>query len=199
MYIRVIGILIFLTQIVGCTTLKMTVSENQSFSSLETNKSRVVFMRSSMHGTVIDAGIYEIVENSPKFIGILKNDTKMYIDTTPGEHVFMSSGSNVRFMVSDLEPRKTYYAIVAPRGWPGINFNLYPVRKDGNGEFNLNTDEFKGLLNDTVLVEIGPKAIEWSKDKTSQVNSQYEVEWPLWKSKPDSFKSPFIMHGSDGT
>ena len=127
----------------GCATQVMKSSENQSLPALSQNKSRVVFMRSAVHGTVVRAGIYEVQNEKPVHLGVLANDNKFFNDIIPGEHTFMSLGSGtVRFVTGKFKAGKTYYIAVAPRGWPAINFSLYPFRNDGSGKFNINSSEY---------------------------------------------------------
>jgi len=199
MRLNILVILIALTLLAGCAGLKMKPVENQNLPSLSPDKSRVVFMRSSLHGIAVDASLYEIVDEKPNFIGVLANNNKMYIDASPGNHVFMSLGISPRFVIGDLQPGKTYYVVATPRGWPAINFSLYPFRTDGSGDFNMGTEEFNNIFNETVLVEMSPEALEWAEGRNEFANKQFGREWPAWKAKSDDFKANFTILPTDGT
>ena len=134
----------------GCTTLKMEVAKEQNLPILAADKSRVVFMRSAGHGTVQDAGLYSVQDGNITFKGVIKNSTKMFLDVEPGKHTFMSNGFAARFIEANLSPGKTYYVIVAPRGWPGIFFALLPVSNDS--EINLNSKSFKKMKSDLIII-----------------------------------------------
>ena len=110
----------------------------------------------------------------------------------------MSLGVNVRFLNANLLPGKTYYVVVAPRGWPAINFSLYPVRTSGSGEFNMDTDEYRSILKNTVLVEMSPEALEWAKGKVELLDARFAAEWPVWNAKDPNFKADYTLLPSDG-
>jgi len=190
--------LIGLTQLTGCAGQMMLSAKNQTLPSLSPEKSRVVFMRSAFHGTIVSAGLYEVISEQPKFIGVLANNNKFFIDMVPGKHDFMSVGASVRFLQGSFEAGKTYYVVATPRGWPGINFSLNPVRSSGDGKFNFNTPEYNTIVADTVLVIASPEATKWGSEMQDSVNNGFKVEWPIWKDKPDTFKAPFTIQSSDG-
>ena len=198
MTLRTLALLLLALQLAGCAGAKMKQSMNQEMPVLAADKSRIVFMRSSLHGIGVPAVMYEIVDEKPVFIGILGNKSKLYLDKSPGDYFFMSHGINVRFLEADMVAGKTYHVIVAPRGWPGINFSLYPVRAVGQGEFNIDTEQFRGISNETVLVEITPEAKSWAAERTDYVNARFEVEWPIWNSRPENFKASYTLLAQDG-
>ena len=182
-----------LTQLTGCASQVMMSAKNQSLPVLNADKSRIVFMRSSAHGTVILEGLYEVVNDKPKFIAVLANNNKFYVDLVPGKHDFMSIGASARFLQGNFEAGKTYYVATTPRGWPGINFALYPFGSSNHNKFKINSAEFNSLLTDTVLVESSPDAIKWGDSAKSKVDAVFSVEWPIWKNKSDNFKAPFTI------
>jgi hypothetical protein len=199
MRLKIVVTLLSFVLLGGCASLKMKPAVNQSLPTLNPEQSRVVFMRSSLYGKGVEAGMYEVIDEKPVFIGILLTENKIYVDTAPGEHMFMSMGSTVRFMEADLQAGKTYYAMATPRGWPGINFSLHPVRNGGTGAFTQTKDEFQGWLKDTILVEMSPEAKEWAKDRTEWTTGRFNKEWPVWKTKPEDFKAKFTMMPGDGS
>jgi uncharacterized protein YceK len=183
----------------GCASQVMKSAENQSLPGLSKDKSRIVFMRSAMHGTVVRAGIYEIKNDKPQFLGVLANTNKFYNDITPGKHNFMSLGSGgVRFLTGNFKAGKTYYIAATPRGWPAINFSLYPFRGDGKGKFNLNSSDFTSMKQDTVLVLPSPESAEWGSGEQARADAVFNVEWTVWKNRPADFKAQFTIISGDG-
>ena len=183
-----------LTQLTGCASQMMVTAKNQSLPVLNADKSRIVFMRSSSHGTVVSEGLYEVINDKPKFIAVLANNNKYFFDMKPGNHDFMSVGSSgARFLQGNFKAGKTYYVATTPRGWPGINFALHPFGKSNNSKFNINSGEFKDMLTDTVLVESSPEATKWGASFQNRVDKIFAVEWPLWKNKSDNFKAPYTI------
>lgn len=191
-------VIILLTQLTGCMGVVMKKSEDQTIPTLDQSKSRLVVMRSSLHGAVVPALMYEIIDEKPQFIAVLNNNEKIFVDTTPGQHTFMSLGVNVRFLIANMTAGKTYYAMASPRGWPGVNFNLNPFLHSGSTEFILESDKFKSWLDSTALMEITPEAIEWAKSREGLLNTRFPVEWPLWNEKPEDFKLQFTLAPGDG-
>jgi len=187
-----------LTQLTGCASQMMMSAKNQSLPVLHADKSRIVFMRSSLHGTVVSEGLYEVINEKPKFIAVLANKNKFFIDMKPGNHDFMSIGSGARFLQGNFKAGKTYYVATTPRGWPGINFALHPFSKSSQSKFKINSSEFKTMLAETVLVESSPEATKWGESIQSKVNSVFSVEWPIWKNKSGNFKAPYTIMSNDG-
>ena len=191
-------VLLGVAQLTGCTGMKMMPAASQTLAPLKSDESRIVFMRSASHGTGVEAGIYEVVNDKPEFIGILLNDNKLYVDTTPGEHVYMSMGANLRFLKANMRKGKTYYVMLVPRGSPVVNFSLYPFRAHGTGGFSLGSKEFNDWLSNTLLVEVGPDARRWAKDIAPRVRENIMTEWPQWLSKSDSSKIDNTLNPGDG-
>ena len=194
-----IAIMVLLTQLSGCGIfVSMKTADDQNIPPLTKNKSRLVLMRSAFHGAGLTASIYEVVNDSPRFLSVVNNDDKIYIDTTPGTHTYMSLGVNVRFLIAHMEAGKTYYAMVQPRGWPGVNYNLRPFRSGGTGDFVLDSKDFNDWYKKTTLVVTTPEVFEWSKGKEDLLNARFEKEWPIWNSKPPMFRQQFTLMKSDG-
>jgi len=185
----------------GCASQLMLSTKDQQLPSLLVDKSRIIFIRSTFHGHLYAAGIYEIVDEKPTFIAAIDNKNKFYFDMKPGEHAFLSTGTaSMRFLRGNFEAGKTYYAVVRPRGWPGISFELSPVRAKGSkGVFYLNSDEYNNILANSVYVKLSPEAIKWADGRKESLRSEYAEEWPLWKNQPDDFKARFTFRSSDGT
>jgi hypothetical protein len=187
-------------QIAGCAAfIDIKESENQELPALNSDKSRIVFMRSSMHANLNDVLMYEIVDDKPVFFGALKNNTKFFLDTTPGKHTLMTLSVGSDYAMADLTAGKTYYVMVTPRGWPAVNFSFRPFRPDGNGEFKLGSDEFNKWQRSTKLIENVPASFEFAKGRQEFAEESHGKNWPKWQQKPDADKAVYNIRPQDGT
>lgn len=111
----------------------MQLADNrQQEQAVPSGKSRVVFMRSSFVGSVINATVYDVTRGEPIFIGILPNASKLVYDVEPGEYTFMVTSEVADFMKATVRAGRTYYAVVTPRmGAMMARFSFAPVRGDG--------------------------------------------------------------------
>ena len=182
----------------GCSMLELKQTADQQIPELHADSSRIVFMRSAFHGAAITAMLYEIIDGKPKYFGAVKNDNKFYLDTTPGQHIFMALGMGADFMPADLAPGKTYYVMVTPRGWPSISFSLHPFRTDGTTKFNTDSDSFKDWKNATILVENLPQSYTWAEERQQRADDAYKSYWPKWQKKSENDKQVYTIYPSDG-
>jgi len=146
--------------------------------------SRIVFMRSAFVGQAIQASVFEIVNGTPEFIGIISNDTKVTFDTSPGEHLFMVVGESADFLKANLTETKTYYSIVSPRiGFWKARFSLHPVRNVQNAKFKYDSKEFVEMQSDSKFVKSGVKANDWALTNAASINKKLTSYLPKWKQK----------------
>ena len=98
--------------------------------------STVVFMRSSLVGAAIKTSVYEVTDGQTKFIGIMKNKTKLSYETTAGNHIFMVVSEAADFMEANIATGKTYYSMITPRtgAWKA-RFSMIPIRNDGTTSY----------------------------------------------------------------
>lgn len=191
--------LLAIVQLVGCAAfIDIKESENQELPALSSDKSRIVFMRSSMHASLNDVLMYEIVDGKPAYFGALKNNTKFSLDTSPGKHTFMALGVGSDYMLADLAAGKTYYVMVTPRGWPVVNFSFQPFRSDDSGKFKLDSDDFKGWRKSTKRIENVASSFEFAKDKQTFAEESHKNNWPKWQQKPEADQAVYNIRPQDG-
>ncbi len=138
-------------------------------------------MRSSIHGMVDNASIYDITGDKLEFIGIISNGTKIPYTTSPGKHTFMVVSEAADFMESDLASGKTYYSMVTARsGFMMWRFSFRPIKKDTKYHYNTSSDDFKSWLESTKVAVKSEKAIEWfndNRDDIAQKKAKYLADW----------------------
>jgi len=160
----------------------------------------VVFMRSSMVGSMIKTSVYEVTNGETKFIGIMKNKNNINYKTTPGNHTFMVVSEAADFMEANLVAGKTYYSMVTPRtgAWKA-RFSLIPVRNDGTTEFNTSSKKFTKWKNKTKEVSMDEKSQAWYEKHKASVEEKRVKYWQKWQSKSPEELAARTLNASDGT
>jgi hypothetical protein len=161
--------------------------------------STVVFMRSSFVGAAIKTSIYEVTNGETKFIGIMKNKTKINYETTPGKHTFMVVSEAADFMEADLMAGKTYYSMVTPRtgAWKA-RFSMIPVRNDGTTKFNTNSEKFEKWKTKTKVVLMSEKSKAWYEKHKNSVEDKRVKYWGKWMQKSAEDISARTLNAGDG-
>jgi len=96
---------------------------------------KVVFMRVGKMGGAISASVFDVTEpGEPKFIGIVRQSSKVAYPVKPGLYTFMVISEAADFMQAAVLGGKTYYALVTPRmGVWKARFSFQPVRGEELG------------------------------------------------------------------
>ena len=165
----------------GCvTSSKMQiVPPERVASAADEGKAMVVFMRPSNFGGVIQSSVFEIENGSPALIGIVSANTKVSYQLEPGSYLFMVIGESADFMSAELEANKTYYALVTPRmGFWKARFSLKPIHSA-----ELDSEEFKGWLEECDWVENTPASDAWARDNMNSINSKHIEYYADWMEK----------------
>lgn len=159
----------------------------------------VVLMRYSLVGAAIKTSIYEIINGETKFIGIMKNKTKINYETTAGKHTFMVVSEAADFMEADVIAGKTYYSMVTPRtgAWKA-RFSMIPIRNDGTTKFNTGSDKFEKWKTKTKVVLMTEKSKAWYEKHKQSVEEKRTKYWTKWVQKSDEDLAARTLNASDG-
>ena len=160
----------------------------------------VVFMRSSFVGAAIKTSVYEVTGGETRFIGVMKNKTKIEYETSPGKHTFMVVSEAADFMEADLVAGKTYYSMVTPRtgAWKA-RFSLIPVRNDGTTKFNTGSEKFEKWKKKTKVVSTDEKANAWYEKHQDSVEAKRAKYWVKWQEKTAEELAARTLNPDDGT
>lgn len=173
--------LLFLT---GCQSTLMEPASSQALTNAKSDKSQIVFIRSSFVGGAIQSSVFDVTSGTPEFIGIVSNNTKVSVDVEPGERMFMVVGESADFLAANVLADKTYYAVITPRmGFWKARFSLHPVRNDNASKFQYGSKEIQNIFSDTKLVTSGLKANNWFTKNLSSIKDKLAKYLPEWKSK----------------
>lgn len=157
------------------------------------NKAKVVFMRSSMVAAAIGCELFEVVNGELRLIGQLPTGNKVVWETTPGKKVFMAYGTAADFMLAELAPGKTYYAVVRPN-WGTGGFAPTPIRAQ-----DIKSSEAQGWLTGTKLIEADPKAVDaWMTENKPRMQGIYADYWSRFERKSASEKAERTLMLQDG-
>jgi hypothetical protein len=185
--------------LVGCASNPMQIRTDQKISPISQGKSQVVFMRSSFVGSAINASLYDVTSGEPVFIGIIADGTKIAYDVLPGNRTFMVVSEAADFLEADLNAGKTYYSLVTPRmGFWKARFSLWPIKKDKDAEYTLDSDDFKKWYLNTKLVENTDKSLAWFSKNTNSVKAKYAEYWPVWQQKEVNEMARRTLNQGDG-
>ena len=198
---KYIHLLIILSTMIfaGCASNPMQVSSSQSVQKAMSDESQIIFMRSSFLGSAINASLYDVTDETTKYLGIIANGTKIAYTTTPGKHTFMVVSEAADFMEADFSPGKTYYSLVTPRmgAWKA-RFSLWPIRNDGSSERNTGSAEFTQWVNSTKLVYNSAESEAWYINNKNSVKSKQLDYWPVWRQKTPEDLAKRTLNPEDG-
>jgi hypothetical protein len=183
----------------GCASTKMVDSAQQQLITPTADKSQIVFLRSSMLGGAIQSSVFDVTGDETKFIGILSTGKKIAYSVEPGKHTFMVVSEAADFMEADMLGGKTYYAMVTPRmgAWKA-RFSMHPVRNDGPGEFQVQSDRFQGWLRDTELSENTPASYAWAKENHPNILDKKDSYEDVWNQKSAAELAERTLNPDDG-
>lgn len=195
-YFCLLSVVLFLG---GCSSSKMQIAANQSLDSIQPDKTRVIFMRSSFVGSAFKASVYDVTSGEPAFIGIISNGMKLAHATAPGNKTYMVVSEAADFMKAELAASKTYYAMVSPRmgAWKA-RFSLYPFKKDPDSKFTTASKEFKKWVKNTKLVNNTPESEQWAYENRADIKEKYYAYWAKWQTKTPEEKEQLTLKPSDG-
>jgi hypothetical protein len=122
MHIRRAGLVALVVVAAGCSMVRPA----QPPAPPAANQATVVFL-----GRAAGALLYDVSDGDQElFIGISDPDTKVGYLSPAGRRRFMVVGETADFLDAELEPGKTYYALVTTRpGWWAPRFSFRPVRR----------------------------------------------------------------------
>ena len=187
----------------GCASMppmpQMKHADNQQPQAVSSNRSRIVFMRSSNIGSVFNPSLYDVTQEEPVFIGILPNWGRLVYDTTPGEHTFMVVSEAADFMKANMNAGKTYYSIATPRfGVSVARFSLAPIRNDGTTPGNTDPTRIEDMKTRTKLLSNTDETKEWFKNNVGDIKAKQAKYWRNWQQKSLSELADVTLEPQDG-
>lgn len=192
---RLIGILTLL-MLLGATTYASSsmMASSQRTLTPKSDQALIIFMRSTFVGSLISASLFDVSGDDTKFIGVIKNGTKLAYDLTPGEHTFMVVSEAADFMKVTVVPGKTYYALIVPRtgAWKA-RFSFRPLRQG-----DLASQNFIEWDAKTQLVENTPESEAWASKHATDINDKRARYWQKWSTKPAGQQETQSLKAEDG-
>ncbi len=183
----------------GCASNPMAPVADQAVQAPSPDMAQVVFMRDAYTGKAIVSSLYDVTDGQTRFIGVMANGTKIAHPTTPGKHTFMVVSEAADFMEADLVAGKTYYALVTPRmGLWTARFSLWPIRNEPDAAHRLESNNFKGWVEDNDLVTNSPKSLAWYQRVKASVEKKRAEYWPVWQEKSAEAIAERTLKPTDG-
>jgi hypothetical protein len=154
----------------------------------------IVFMRSSSLGSAISASIFDVSGDETKFIGIIRNGTKISYDIAPGEYTFMVISESADFMKATVSAGKTYYALVTPRmgAWKA-RFSFKPLR-----QADLVSTNFLKWDSKTYVVDNTPASEAWATKNAADITTKRVRYWPAWLALSPQLQDSMTLNLEDG-
>ncbi len=142
----------------------------------------VVFMRPTFVNQGQASSLFDVTEETPKFIGILRAWKKIAYPVTPGKHRFMMviTAGRADFVIADLAKGKRYYVrVTASGGVPNLSFK--PYRKAELDSSALSED-----LKDTAWVVNTPNSRDWAARHMSSITKKAGTfaRWSRRRGRP---------------
>lgn len=162
-------------------------------------KALVIFFRASAYGGAIASSVYHAPDGATSFLGIVRYKEKVAVQMDPGTHRFMVIAENADFMDAELEAGKTYYALISPRmGVWKARFSLFPIHDTSNDEYNVQSTQFKGWMDKTAFVEIGPGAQAWYDENKASIERKKADYLEKWNRMRPEDRAELLLHAKDG-
>jgi hypothetical protein len=175
-----------------------TVSSPQE-QAVPANKSRIVFMRSTFIGHLINATLYDVTKGEPEFLGIIPNASRIVYDTEPGERIFMVQSEAADFLKANMTAGKTYYALVTPRmGVWVARFSMAPVRRDGTVPGNTEPARIAEMKTNTKVVANTNETKDWFQKNLTDIKAKQAEYFPAWQKKPAADMEQVTLQPYDG-
>ncbi|HEX4911909.1 MAG TPA: hypothetical protein VFV64_14215 [Permianibacter sp.] len=163
------------------------------------DKARIIFLRPSAFGWLIDAPVFYLNGDEEQLLGISTYGTRIDHMVAPGKHLYMVIGESADFMEAEVEAGKTYYALVTPRmGVWKARFSLHPVHRESSFEFNLQHKEFSGWLNGAKPISLLPAGLDWQRKNQASIDEKRAEDYPEWLKKPEQEKRIVTLVPADG-
>jgi hypothetical protein len=189
-------VIMMLVMLLGVTTYASSGMMAKSDRTLvpKPDQALIVFLRSTFVGNAISASIFDVSGEETKFIGIIKNRTKIVYDLTPGEHTFMVVSEAADFMKATVVAGKTYYALITPRtgAWKA-RFSFKPLRQS-----DLATQDFVKWDSRTELVDNTPESEAWAAKHAADINNKRAKYWTVWSGKSSERQEVQTLNPEDG-
>ncbi len=154
------------------------------------HQAAIVFLRPSTVGYAIASSVFELRDDGERFIGLVPARKKVVHHVDAGRRRFMVVSEAADFMDAELEPGKTYYALVTPRmGVWKARFTLRPV-----AAAELDGAQLREWLESCEWVENTEETREWARRNAADVQNkrvEYLQKWEPRTDKP-------MLHGADG-
>ena len=163
------------------------------------DEATIVFMRSSFVGSMIKASLYDVTDGETRFLGILKNKTRLEHKASPGKHTFMVVSEAADFMEAEVDAGKTYYSIIVVRSgaWKA-RFSMYPIRTDGTSEYNTDTKDFAKWMDKSKVITVTDKDRQWYEEHKESVEEKKDKYWPKWLEKSPEDLAERTLNAGDG-
>jgi len=125
--------------------------------------------------------VWEIVDDKPVFVGVLKSRQRINYAVQPGTHLFMAVGETAEFMTADIGVDRTYYAVLTGKmGTWKPRFWLRPIHQSEFG-----SKEFADALSACALIEKSPKDDAWAAANTKTVEARRAASFATWQRKAE--------------
>jgi len=188
LYVAVAMLLLVLSGCASTSNKMRPVPPESVVTAPDSGQSMVVFKRPSSFGFAVQSSVFEVAGDTPSLVGIVSAKTKVAHQVAPGEHLFMVIGESADFMSADLEPDKTYFALVTPRmgAWKA-RFSLKPIHADA-----LDSSEFNEWLNSCEWVEKIPEADNWASANMQSIKSKQTKYYEKWMGKDKSARPKLL-------
>lgn len=187
-YLAAFTFVLLLSGCAGTVKNMSTVPAGEVITSPTEGQSMIIFMRPSSLGFAIQSSVFEVKEGNVSLAGIVAAKKKVTYQLEPGEHLFMVIGESADFMSAELEPNKTYYALVTPRmGMWKARFSLKPIHSA-----ELSSPQLNEWLQDCEWVKKSPASENWATSNMASIQSKRKEYYTKWISK-DSGDRPKLF------
>lgn len=169
---------------------------------------KIVFLRSSVVASAVEAKLYDVTDGRPKFIAASRNNTQIHHRVKQGNYIFMLiSGDSVDYIAADIKPNLTYYSIVKPSmgAWKP-SFSLHPIKKRRRGRAKKDSHS-EGYFFDDTQVEtlissaapmIQTEGVNESAKIDEDVITKHERQWGRWLDESAERVTPKTLNILDG-
>ncbi|HUQ24538.1 MAG TPA: hypothetical protein VM140_02620 [Burkholderiales bacterium] len=141
--------------------------------------------------------VFEVRGEEKEFIGTVGSKTKMVVNVTPGQHLFMSNSVGFgHFLDANVDAGKRYYILL--RYVHGRGLQLRPLRNiGGDPEFTVGNPKFTGWLADTQLIVKSSEADGFYTQHKSFHDDAQKRGWTEWQEKRPDQRAELTLNRED--
>lgn len=161
------------------------------------DQAQIVFLNPGGGLIALLGHVYEVQGSAPQLLGTTGPKTKLVVNVTPGNHLFMSNSIGFgHFLEANVDAGKRYYVLL--RYVHGRGLQLRPIRNaGGDPEFTIGNPHFRPWLAESQIVAKTAETDGWHAQQKSFTEDSYTRGLKDWQEKRPDQKAELTLNRED--